>query len=100
MAQAGAIGTDLGIAADTEESLSNLINKALEAHDIVLLTGGVSMGDFDHVPAIMEKAGVEILFKTIAIQPGKPTVFGARGINLFSVCPETRSPRLFCLKSW
>jgi molybdopterin molybdotransferase len=76
---AGAIGTDLGIAADTEEALSNLINKALEAHDIVLLTGGVSMGDFDHVPAMMEKAGVDIHFRTVAIQPGKPTVFGTRG---------------------
>jgi molybdopterin molybdotransferase len=78
VAQAGAMGTDLGIAADSEESLSNMINKALEEHDIVLLTGGVSMGDFDHVPAMMEKAGVDIHFRTIAIQPGKPTVFGTR----------------------
>jgi molybdopterin molybdotransferase len=79
VARAGALGTDLGIAVDTEEALSNLINKALEAHDIVLLTGGVSMGDFDHVPAMMQQAGVEIHFRTVAIQPGKPTVFGTRG---------------------
>lgn len=36
------------------------------------------MGDFDFVPEIMKKAGVEILFSKIAIQPGKPTVFGMK----------------------
>jgi molybdopterin molybdotransferase len=45
----------------------------------VLLTGGVSMGDFDYVPEAMEKLEIEILFKSIAIQPGRPTVFGKRG---------------------
>jgi molybdopterin molybdotransferase len=36
------------------------------------------MGDFDFVPEVMQEAGIEILFKSIAIQPGKPTVFGRR----------------------
>jgi molybdopterin molybdotransferase len=34
------------------------------------------MGDFDFVPAVLEKAGVELLFRRIAVQPGKPTTFG------------------------
>jgi len=69
---------DLGIARDMEEDLYNIIEKGLEKADVVLLTGGVSMGDYDYVPAVMQKAGIEILFKSIAIQPGRPTVFGRK----------------------
>ncbi len=69
----------LGIAPDEGPELRNMIELALANHDVVLLTGGVSMGDFDNVPEILQEAGVEILFKKIAIQPGKPTVFGRKG---------------------
>lgn len=75
---AGAKGTYFGIVRDDPDQLLLAMNKALESNDIVLLTGGVSMGDFDFVPEIMKKAGVEILFSKIAIQPGKPTVFGLK----------------------
>ncbi len=37
------------------------------------------MGTFDFVPKILEQAGIEILFRTVAIQPGKPTIFGIKG---------------------
>ncbi|MCK9220053.1 MAG: molybdopterin molybdotransferase MoeA [Bacteroidales bacterium] len=68
----------LGIANDNAMSLREIIEKALEESDVVLLTGGVSMGDFDYVPEILNQAGVNILFKSIAIQPGKPTLFGRK----------------------
>ena len=64
-----------GIADDKAEDLQDKIAMALYETDIVLLTGGVSMGDFDFVPAAMEGLGAEILFKSVAIQPGRPTVF-------------------------
>ena len=67
-----------GIAPDERTELRRIIDLALTDNDVVLLTGGVSMGDFDFVPAIMQEAGIEILFTSIAIQPGKPTVFGRR----------------------
>jgi molybdopterin molybdotransferase len=67
-----------GIVPDNSADLRNIIEFAMEHNDVVLLTGGVSMGDFDFVPAVMEEAGIEILFNGIAIQPGKPTVFGRR----------------------
>ncbi len=67
-----------GIAADAGPELYKIINEAMENCDLVLLTGGVSMGDFDFVPDVMQEAGIEILFNTVAIQPGKPTVFGRR----------------------
>jgi len=76
---AGVEANYLGIAPDNEEDTFSWINTALEKADIVLLTGGVSMGDFDFVPKIFEKAGIDILFRTIALQPGKPTIFGIKG---------------------
>ncbi len=69
----------LGIASDNEEDTLAKINQALVENDVVLLTGGVSMGDFDLVPDMMQKAGITILFRSISIQPGKPTVFGRKG---------------------
>ena len=81
MAQAGQLNLTTiytGIAADSPESVKTHIKQAFEKSDIVLLTGGVSMGDFDHVPEVMQELGVEILFKSIAVQPGRPTVFGIR----------------------
>ncbi len=69
----------IGIAMDTEESLRNIISKAFDHADIVLLTGGVSMGDFDYVPQILSELGVDLKFKSIAVQPGRPTLFGTKG---------------------
>lgn len=65
-----------GIALDNESSLDELISKALKENDILLLSGGVSMGEFDLVPGLLKKNGVQILFKSIAVQPGRPTLFG------------------------
>ena len=70
--------TYYGIVSDETRALREVIDRSLANNDVVLLTGGVSMGDFDFVPAVMEEAGIEILFKSVAIQPGKPTVFGRR----------------------
>lgn len=81
MAQAGAIGLPvdyIGIAADTKESTAQLIARGFDRSDILLLTGGVSMGDFDFVPEVLNEFGVSIQFKSIAVQPGRPTVFGIR----------------------
>lgn len=74
--RAGAEAVYYGIAPDDEAPTLNMLSKAISECDIVLLTGGVSMGDYDEVPAVMKKAGVNILFDRIAVQPGKPTTFG------------------------
>jgi molybdopterin molybdotransferase len=77
--QAGAVPEYLGIAHDNEADTFRMISEALAKSDVVLLTGGVSMGTFDFVPKILEQTGIEILFRTVAIQPGKPTIFGIKG---------------------
>lgn len=75
----GAIPNYIGIADDTPEDTFDKVSKALAENDIVLLTGGVSMGSFDFVPEVLKKAGIEILFDSIAVTPGKPTTFGTAG---------------------
>jgi molybdopterin molybdotransferase len=76
--KAGCIPDYLGIAADNEKDTLDRIRLAMQNNDVVMLTGGVSMGTFDFVPSVMEKAGIEILFRKIALQPGKPTIFGKK----------------------
>jgi molybdopterin molybdotransferase len=75
----GAIANYIGIADDTFDDTYEKVTKALSENDIVLLTGGVSMGSFDFVPKVLEKAGVKIDFDAIAVKPGKPTTFGMAG---------------------
>jgi molybdopterin molybdotransferase len=65
-----------GIAPDTGDLAYEMICRAIDENDIVILTGGVSMGDFDFVPSFLQKAGVKLLFDRINVQPGKPTTFG------------------------
>jgi molybdopterin molybdotransferase len=74
--RAGASGRYYGIAKDDEEETLSVVSKAIDENDIVILTGGVSMGDFDFVPSVFSRAGVDIQFDSIAVQPGKPTTFG------------------------
>jgi molybdopterin molybdotransferase len=74
--RAGAIGRYYGIAPDIETITLEMIQKAINENDITILTGGVSMGDFDFVPSVLKQAGVSILFDRVNVQPGKPTTFG------------------------
>jgi len=84
---AGGLPRYLGIAADTPEATEALLRRAIAENDVVLLSGGVSMGEFDFVPGVLAQAGVRILFHSVAIQPGKPTVFGTDGTRAFFGMP-------------
>jgi molybdopterin molybdotransferase len=75
VARAGAIGKYYGIARDEEKAICSLMKKALEENDVVLISGGVSFGDFDLVPAVMRSLGLTIHFDQVAMQPGKPLTF-------------------------
>lgn len=67
----------LGIAPDDRGTLEEMIRAGLE-RDVLLLSGGVSMGDYDFVEDVLGDLGCETLFDRVAIQPGKPLV-AARG---------------------
>jgi molybdopterin molybdotransferase len=72
----GVLVTDYGIAKDTTGEIDQVFKKAAGENDVVILSGGVSMGDFDLVPGILKQNDIELLFEKIALKPGKPTVFG------------------------
>src|SRR5215813_10370916 len=76
--EAGAEPLILGIGRDNLEDLRIKIGKGLE-QDILIVSGGVSMGKYDLVERVFAEFGVEVLFDKVAMKPGKPTVFGHRG---------------------
>src|SRR5213594_1214316 len=76
--EAGARPGALGIARDDLDDLRRKICQGLE-QDILIVSGGVSVGKYDLVEKVFAEFGVEVLFDKIAMKPGKPTVFGHRG---------------------
>jgi len=74
---AGGTAHPLGIARDDLASLAAMISQAL-AYDVVITTGGVSVGDRDHVRAALAAASVEPELYKVAMKPGKPFSFGLR----------------------
>ena len=82
--QAVAAGADpilLGIARDDPDETRRLLAAALE-NDVVVTSGGVSVGDYDFVKQVQEELGVQRRFWGIATKPGKPLAFGTHGDTL------------------
>ncbi|WP_398466748.1 gephyrin-like molybdotransferase Glp [Tardiphaga sp.] len=76
----GAEVIDLGIARDTLESTTAAIRRAIDLNvDVLITTGGASVGDHDLVQQSLVEAGVEMSFWKIAMRPGKPMMHGRRG---------------------
>jgi molybdopterin molybdotransferase len=75
---AGGIPCYLGVAKDDEKDLMEKFDWALKC-DIVVSSGGVSVGDYDLVKATLEKMGNEMAFWKVAMKPGKPLAFGKIG---------------------
>ncbi|MCP4960951.1 MAG: molybdopterin molybdotransferase MoeA [Actinomycetia bacterium] len=83
VAQAGAEGVDLGLARDDEEVIEAALRNGVAQCDAVMTTGGVSMGDFDYVKAVLSRIG-EMRWMQIAIKPAKPFAFGTvDGVPVF-----------------
>ncbi len=81
MAQLKSMGLSpvyFGIAPDDEQRTYAMIKNALDQSDILMLSGGVSMGEFDFVPEVLKQLGFELKFQRVAVQPGKPSTFGVR----------------------
>ncbi len=76
----------LGIAKDDKEETKSLFRKGFQ-NDIVITTGGVSMGKYDYVKDVMKELGVDIKIETVRMKPGKPMVFGTLGRKLFFGLP-------------
>jgi molybdopterin molybdotransferase len=72
VASNGSIPIKLGIIPDDRQQLKTAIASAIESADLVLSTGGVSVGDYDYVEQILAELGGEIHISSVAIKPGKP----------------------------
>jgi molybdopterin molybdotransferase len=78
---AGAVAERLQPVADDEAAHRAALERALEA-DLVVSSGGVSVGPYDLVRRIEHELGVEEVFWRVAVKPGKPVAFGVRGATL------------------
>ena len=85
----------LGTARDTLDSLRESIRKGLE-HDVLLLCGGVSKGEFDYVEDVLDELGCQPLFDAVAIQPGKPLVAAVHDGGLVFGLPGNPASVMAC----
>ncbi|MBI4081692.1 MAG: molybdopterin molybdotransferase MoeA [Candidatus Lambdaproteobacteria bacterium] len=85
--ESGAEARFLGIAHDDPAELRDLLERGLAEFDVLVTSGGVSMGDFDYVKRTVEEVDIQVLFREVNVKPGKPVVFGSRGRTLFFGLP-------------
>jgi len=78
---------DAGRIRDEEAALADAADRALADADVLLVSGGVSMGDFDCVPSACARIGAETIFHTAALKPGKPLYAARRGKRFILGCP-------------
>lgn len=76
--KAGVDKIEIKHARDNVEATRQCFSEALKDHDVIISTGGVSVGDYDYVKDVLEQLGVETVFWRIAIKPGKPVYFGVQ----------------------
>ncbi len=72
---------DLGRVDDDREATRAAVARGM-AHDILLVSGGVSAGTYDFVEDVLDELGIDIHFRRVAVKPGKPLVFGTLGDKL------------------
>lgn len=82
--QNGAKAVQLGVVSDAYDSIQHEMSQALEHNDIVVTTGGVSVGDYDFVKDIIPELGAEVIFKGVTIKPGQHIMIAQKG-NKFIV---------------
>ena len=86
-ASAGAEPVQLGTAPDDSDAIMHTFENALESADIVVSTGGVSVGDYDFVKDIIPRLGAEIVFKGVGIKPGRHILIAQRGKKFIVALP-------------
>ncbi len=85
--QAGAEVIQLGTVGDDKDSIMEQFENALASADILVSTGGVSVGDYDFVKDIVPRLGAEVVFKGVAIKPGKHIMVAQHGNKFVLALP-------------
>jgi molybdopterin molybdotransferase len=81
---------------DEKAEVTRVIGGALEASDVVLLTGGISVGDYDFVKESLAENGVEQLFYKVRQKPGKPIFVGGKDQKMVFALPGNPASVLTC----
>ena len=81
---------------DEKSEVTRVIGEALEVSDVVLLTGGISVGDYDFVKESLAENGVEQLFYKVKQKPGKPIFAGVKGEKMVFALPGNPASVLTC----
>jgi molybdopterin molybdotransferase len=81
---------------DSLDETIKAIGKAIEANDLIIITGGISVGDHDHVGAALSKLGVKQVFYKVAQKPGKPLFFGTKEGKAVFALPGNPAASLTC----
>lgn len=87
-------------ASDDKEELQGSINEALENSDVLLLSGGISVGDYDFVKECLEKAGVQDIFYKLKQRPGKPLFAGKKAKKWVFALPGNPASVLSCFNQY
>ena len=85
--QAGAETVQLGTAPDDKDSIMQTFENALTSADILVSTGGVSVGDYDFVKDVIPRLGAEVVYKGVAIKPGRHILVARRGHKFIIALP-------------
>ena len=85
--QAGAEVVQLGTAPDDRDAIMKTFENALESADILVSTGGVSVGDYDFVKDIIPRLGAEVVYKGVGIKPGRHIMVAQRGHKFILALP-------------
>ncbi len=90
----------LGTSPDNPRALKWLIQQGLK-REVVLISGGISMGDYDYVPEVLKKLGARIIVHRVAIKPGRPFLFarGPKGQYVFGL-PGNPVSVLVCMEEF
>jgi molybdopterin molybdotransferase len=82
---------------DDEKTIRKEIEKCLDDFDVLILSGGVSMGKFDYLPKVLEELSVKKLFYKVQQRPGKPFWFGSYESKLIFAFPGNPVSTFLCL---
>lgn len=98
--QAGVSSIEVLEAKDNLETLTEVLKTALKTNDMILLTGGVSVGDYDFVIQAADNCGVKQVFHKVRQKPGKPLYFGTKQNQLIFGLPGNPSSVLSCFYNY
>ena len=100
LSQLGISAVKVYKAKDEPKEVIRVIGEALAASDVLLLTGGISVGDFDFVKEGLAENGVETLFYKVKQKPGKPLLAGIKGSKLVFALPGNPASVLTCFMQY